>query len=309
MNNILYYISFILSVILSSLRPLLFKRYKEYFFITVYLSNLSMYLGSLLYMMYESKEKENYGLINHIKKTFLPKNIILSIMSSIRFISKQLSYILLPLSVSVPLTNLWIISAVIFDKILYAGIISSVQYISIGILLLGAILVSFDKIIGNSNRNISTMNYFYGLFSVLISIIFGGYVYTKFKDIVSVNLDPGFTMGIESGGSVIALTLIMIVGYMFNLFNIPKVEDMVIIFLLLTFLFNISIILKFIGFEKVPLVDTILISQSSIIVSVLVGFLYFKESITIHKIIGIIAIIIGSVIGIIFHSRNIKNEA
>lgn len=299
MNKLKYYIFFILSIIISSLRPIFFKKYKDYFFMSIYLSTLSMYLGSIVYMYYESREKENYNLIEHIKNSLNIENSILSIISSTRFITKQLSYILLPLSISIPLTNLWIVSATIFDKVLYNSKITIMQYISIAILFIGAILINLVKIMDIDSSN-GGGNYIYGIIAILISIISGGYIYTKFQNLVSSNLDPGYTMGIESGGSLIILTVILLIGSLSGLIKIPKIIDIVIMFVLLLFLFNISIIFKFIGFEKISVINSVFISQLSIILAVSIGFFYYNESFDIYKILGLIVIIIGSILGMLY---------
>ena len=92
-------IFFILYSILSAFRPIFFIKFKEYFLFTILLSLLSMYIGSLLFMLYEYKTQKDYDILSKIKNVFILKNIFNSCISEIRFLAKQYSYILLPLTI------------------------------------------------------------------------------------------------------------------------------------------------------------------------------------------------------------------
>lgn len=304
-----YYIFFILSAIIAAFRPVVFRKYKDYFIFGMFLSVLSMYIGSLLYMFYESRMNDNYNFKKKLLEEFNRKNLALSVISQIRFLTKQYAAILLPLTISIPLNNLWLVTATIFDKIINKTDISTMEYISIGILIIGGIIINFDKILNTKQMdNVSHINYIFGIVLILISIISGGYIYTMMQKIVSTNMDPGLTMGIESGGALILMTILLIGGLIIGKVKIPSFQGIVTMFLLLTILFNIDILFKFIGFEKISIIESIFLSQVYIFVILLIGIFYYKENITIYKIIGVIIIIIASIIGLYFQ-KNKKNTS
>ena len=107
---------FILSVVLASFRPIFYKEYKDYFFITVFFSLLSMYIGGILYSYYNLKKDET--IKDKIKYSLEPKNLIYSFISELRFILKQFAVINLPLTISIPMNNLWMLSSAYFGKVI-----------------------------------------------------------------------------------------------------------------------------------------------------------------------------------------------
>ena len=79
--------------------------------------------------------------------------------------------------------------------------------------------------------------------------------------------------------------------------NIPSVKKMVLMFLALTFLFNIDILIRFEGLSRIKQLDTIFLSQIGTIIPVMIGFLYYGEKLDMYKIAGLLTIIGGVLYG------------
>ena len=208
--NLLDYghIMFILSTILGAFRPIFYKEYKDYFFITVFFSLLSMYIGGILYMYYHLKNDEK--IKDKIKETLTTRNLMYSFISEIRFILKQIAVISLPLTISIPMNNLWMISSAYFGKVINNEVPTIIEIISIGILILGSIILNLHKMFEKNSKKFDRNSYIKGITALILSTILGGYIYSIFKHISTESQDPGLTMSIESGGSLIIATLILV---------------------------------------------------------------------------------------------------
>ena len=289
---------FTLSVILASFRPIFYKQFKEYFFMTIFLSLLSMYAGGLGFMYYNLKKEENFK--DKFLETLSSKNLLNSLLSEIRFILKQFAVISLPLTVSIPMNNLWMVSSTYFGRVINNEIPTMKQLVSIGVLIMGALILNLNKLLEASKGKNSKVNknYYRGIISLLVSTIIGGYVYSMFKKISTETKDSGFTMAVESGGALIVATFILMYDVLFcKKINIPSVKKMVLMFLALTFLFNIDILIRFEGLSRIKQLDTIFLSQIGTIIPVMIGFLYYGEKLDMYKIAGLLTIIGGVLYG------------
>lgn len=289
---------FTLSVILASFRPIFYKQFKEYFFMTIFLSLLSMYAGGLGFMYYNLKKEESFK--DKFLETLSSKNLLNSLLSEIRFILKQFAVISLPLTISIPMNNLWMVSSTYFGRVINNEIPTMKQLVSIGVLIMGALILNLNKLLEASKGKNSKVNksYYRGMISLLVSTIIGGYVYSMFKKISTETKDSGFTMAVESGGALIVATFILMYDVLFcKKINIPSVKKMVLMFLALTFLFNIDILIRFEGLSRIKQLDTIFLSQIGTIIPVMIGFLYYGEKLDMYKIAGLLTIIGGVLYG------------
>lgn len=290
------HLMFILSVILASFRPIFYKEYKDYFLITVILSLLSMYVGSILYMYYNLKEDEK--IIDKVKITLTRENIINSLISEARFMLKQYAVISLPLSISIPMNNLWMVSSTYFGKTINDETPTMNQLISISILIVGSIILNLNKIFEPSSKKFDKSTYLKGLTALLLSTTLGGYIYSVFKNITTKTQDPGLTMGIESGGSLILATLYLIYDRLTSkTINIPPLKTLILMFFSLTFLFNIDILLKFIGMARISQMETVFLSQIGNLIPIIIGFFVYKEKLDLNKILGFLVILFGTLFG------------
>lgn len=289
---------FTLSVILASFRPIFYKQFKEYFFMTIFLSLLSMYAGGIGFMYYNLKKGESFK--EKFLETLSSKNLLNSLLSEIRFILKQFAVISLPLTVSIPMNNLWMVSSTYFGRVINNEIPTMKQLVSIGVLIIGAIILNLNKLLEASKGKKSKVNknYYRGIISLLVSTIIGGYVYSMFKKISTETKDSGFTMAVESGGALIVAAFILMYDVLFcKKINIPSMKNIVLMFLALTFLFNIDILIRFEGLARIKQLDTIFLSQIGTLIPVLIGFLYYGEKLDMYKMAGLLTIIGGVLYG------------
>ena len=289
---------FTLSVILASFRPIFYKQFKDYFFMTVYLSLLSMYCGGLGMMYYNLKKGER--MQDKIIETLKPENLLNSILSELRFILKQFAVINLPLTVSIPMNNLWMVSSAYFGRVINNEIPTMKEIISIGVLIIGAIILNLNKILDSNKgkKSKTTKKYYYGIISLLVSTVLGGYIYSIFKKISTESKDSGLTMAIESGGSLIIATFLLIYDRLFcNKINMPSMMNIMKMFLLLTFLFNIDILIRFEGLSRIKQLDTLFLSQIGTFIPVMIGLFFYGEKMDMYKIVGLLTIIGGVLYG------------
>lgn len=288
-----YYIA---AMFLAAFRPIFFKQYKDYFAMTVYLSLLAMFSGGVGYMYYNLKDDEN--IKDKVLESLSRENIINSLISELRFILKQFAVINLPLSVSIPMNNLWMVSSAYFAKKINNEIPSRNQIISIIILIFGTIILNLNKVFGEKKKPKVFRNYYKGIISLLLSTILGGYIYSVFKKISTETQNPGFTMSVESGGSLIVATILLILERLFvRKIKVPPFKEMIKMFIGLVLVFNVDIILMFTGLSKIKQLDTIYLSQIATIIPVFIGLTYYKEKLDIYKIIGLLTIIFGVIFG------------
>ena len=265
---------------------------------TIFLSLLSMYAGGLGFMYYNLKKEESFK--DKFLETLSSKNLLNSLLSEIRFILKQFAVISLPLTISIPMNNLWMVSSTYFGRVINNEIPTMKQLVSIGVLIMGALILNLSKLLEASKGKNSKVNknYYRGMISLLVSTIIGGYVYSMFKKISTETKDSGFTMAVESGGALIVATFILMYDVLFcKKINIPSVKKMVLMFSALTFLFNIDILIRFEGLSRIKQLDTIFLSQIGTIIPVMIGFLYYGENLDMYKIAGLLTIIGGVLYG------------
>ena len=289
---------FTLSVVLASFRPIFYKQFKDYFFMIVYLSLLSMYSGGLGVMYYNLKKGESFK--EKVIETLKPENLLNSLISELRFILKQFAVINLPLTISIPMNNLWMVSSAYFGKVINKEIPTLKEMISVAVLIIGAIVLNLNTLLksGAGKKSKMTKSYYRGIVSLLVSTILGGYIYSIFKKISTETKDSGFTMAVESGGSLIIATFLLIYDRLFcKKINMPSPMNIVKMFLALTLLFNIDIIIRFEGLSRIKQLDTLFLSQIGTLIPIMVGFLYYGEKMDMYKIAGLVTIIGGVLYG------------
>ena len=289
---------FTLSVVLASFRPIFYKQFKDYFFMIVYLSLLSMYSGGLGVMYYNLKKGESFK--EKVIETLKPENLLNSLISELRFILKQFAVINLPLTISIPMNNLWMVSSAYFGKVINKEIPTLKEMISVAVLIIGAIVLNLNTLLKlrAGKKSKMTKSYYRGIVSLLVSTILGGYIYSIFKKISTETKDSGFTMAVESGGSLIIATFLLIYDRLFcKKINMPSPMNIVKMFLALTLLFNIDIIIRFEGLSRIKQLDTLFLSQIGTLIPIMVGFLYYGEKMDMYKIAGLVTIIGGVLYG------------
>jgi len=275
--------AYITSVIISAFRPLLFKHYKDYMLYTIIVSLFSMWIGSVVYQLYEGGPSK---VLSGIKNSIKWENIKLSLLSEARFITKMFSLLFLPVSVSVPLSELKIISGAYFDNIINNVSYTPQKVISIILLIISGTFIGLGDYADKGRTTLS--NYIFGGILMLISIILGGYMLIKFRNI-AIEKGPGETMMIESTGSLILLAPLLL------LIKHPPWRLSLILLLSTTLVFNIDILLKFIGLRGITIYQAIIFSAISTLISAILGAFMFGESLTTMKLVGL-AVMISTII-------------
>ena len=126
-------------------------------------------------------DKNIFGLTsNPFKNAILPPVILLSIVSIIRFATQYLSFTILPISVSLPMTALTTFSVILFAYLLRGQEITINQKIAAALVTIGIIIINMNKILSNTNeaRSIKNSHYIFGVIILLLAILLNGYLLT-----------------------------------------------------------------------------------------------------------------------------------
>ena len=188
------------------------------------------------------------------------------------------------------------VSSTYFGKVINNEVPTMKQIISIIFLIIGSIILNLQQILDSrkGKKMKLSLNYYRGIISLIASTVLGGYIFSVFKNISTKTQDSGYTMAIESGGALIVATFILIYDVMFcKKINIPTIKNIFLMFIALTFLFNINILLRFYGLSKIKQLDTIYLSQIGTIIPLLTGIFYYKEKLDKFKIVGLFTILMA----------------
>lgn len=268
-----------LSAFIAAFRPVLFKHYKDYLLFTVIISLLSMWIGSVVYKWYEDGIE---GVKDGIHVSLEWENIKLSLLSEIRFLSKAFSLLFLPISVAVPLSELYIASAAFFDSYINGTQYDLKKILSIVILIISGTLIGWTDY--KASPGTSLFKYLFGGLLMVGSVILGGYMLIKFQNFDK-RFSAGTTLMTESMGSLILLLPLLAV------IKWPPKHLVFILLAATTFLFNIDIILKFVGLKDITSYQAIVLGTITTIVGTALGPYLFNEHMTWVKLFALIILI------------------
>ena len=295
-------IQYIIALIISVLRPVLFKQYKEYITITLVLSILSMLLYSLSSFGYKYQtgviDKEK--LTKKLKGGVTPKNIFISFLSQLRFTLKFICISVLPLSISIPIAKLDIVFTELFNYYINEVPITFNLILSTGALLIGLFILNYNKIMNTSSTDKYNPLYLMGL---IFSTIFVGFLNVYYSNYDKENEEDDVVYTESAGALVVAL----IVCYYYvstKKEKIPDIKTIGTIFILCLLVFNTSIYIKWKLLKTEPLIRNQLIMNMTIPITFIVGILYYKEKFDTMKFIGIIIILFS----ITYYSYTSKNK-
>lgn len=305
MSTLYYQVLFALAAFIASFRPIFFRAYKSNFLVTIWLSLLSMYIGFLVmtYVKNPNQSFEEYK--QQIMKPYQIKNMLFSVLHELKFVAMQYSFLLLPLTFAVPLSLLHIPFTILFDYAIHKNPITYSEGITTLLLLVGILFTKHSTSKSSKSSKSSTWNgsIFHemykirGILSAIFSAIVGSYVYIMLSDIDKKTQDPFYIIGIESGLALILVSILVFGGYFMGKLSFPSLLTMSKMFLILTFIFNLDNVFKFIGLEKVSVVESLFISQIYLISSFVLGVLYYKEVFTRKKLFGLLLVILSSIWG------------
>ena len=289
--NVVTFIKYSFALMISVLRPILFKEYKKYISSTMLISILCLLIysnGIFIYKYYTGiidKEK----LYEKMKKGISLKNVLISCISQIRFSLKFICISMLPLSISIPIAKLDIIFTEFFDYLINGQPITYNIISSTILLLIGIFILNYDKIMNNKSSDNYKLIYLIGL---IISTILVGFINVYYSNYDKHN-DVEDVMYTESAGALIIALIICYYNISRKKEKKPDIKTILTIFLVTLFIFNGSIVLKWELLKTEPLIRNQLIMNLSIPITFLIGLFYYKEKLNIKKFIGLIFVMTG----------------
>ena len=279
-------IAYIISTIIAGFRPALFKHYKKYMVFSIIISLISMWVGSALYLYYT-------GGIDCMKSGIMESakwdNMRISLLSEAKFISKWLALIFLPLSVVVPIAQFNFITAIVFDHLINGAPYSITKIISIILLVGSGIMIGLsDYRLSSKLSSHNPMYYAGGIILMLGHVVLSGYMLISFQNI-DIKEGPGKTLMIQSTGALLLLLpLLLIIEW-------PSWKGILMLLLGTTLVFNIGMLLQFIGLREISTYSAIVFGVITTIVGTILGPILFNDTMTFMKVIGL-AIIVGVVV-------------
>lgn len=300
--SILYYqLLFALSVLFASFRPIFFRAYKSDFLVAIWLSLLSMYIGFLVMTYMKNPDQSFDQYKEQIMKPYRMKNMLYSLLHELKFVAMQYSFMVLPLTFSVPLSLLYIPFTLLFDYFINNNPLTISELGATLFMLIGILFTKTESIKKQSKQSkegfLHKAYEMRGIISGILGTILGSYVYIMLSDIDKKTKDPFYIIGIESGLALVLISILVLGGYLMGTVTMPSLSTMTKMFVLLTFLFNLDAVFKYIGLEKVPVLQSLFISQLYLLVSFLIGVMYYKEAFTTNKMIGLVIVLLSSLYG------------
>lgn len=325
MNFTIGIVSMFLTLVLSALRPVIFKKAKFNIINSLFMSSIAMLLFSGIYLLYKWYKDPDYFTIDNKNKNIfnltsnpfynavIPTIFFLSVLSQIRFATQYYSYSHLPISVTVPMTALTTFVVIGFAHYLNKQEITNKQLISAGIVFIGIIVLNLNKILGNSKEanSITHSTYIFCIIILLLSILLNGYLLTEYKDMVE-NVTPLQVMYNESFGAFCLMLLVMII-YIFTSSKTmkkftgitkitPTLTETKNFFIAFFFIFNFAIVTRFVALKNLNVIVMAILLNLKVVLSLVFGKFFFNEEITTSKIIGATLIIMASIM-ITYYSK------
>ena len=202
----------------------------------------------------------------------------------------------LPFSMVVPISLSWIVFSLFFNKIMRGVDITSEKIISTVIVITGVLIMQYHHFNSKTQKNME--NKYIGVLIgiLLISRIFKAYQvnlikiveeYVTYKDAILMDY-----------GILVILNIIMYLIYLYSPVKLWKVsfpdkKDVLKLVLVNIFIVCLSIKLRYESIENLPQNRYALISSTNIIVAVVLGKLFFGESIKPNQILGAAVVIFG----------------
>lgn len=236
-----------------------------------------------------------------IMKPYRMKNMLYSLLHELKFVAMQYSFMVLPLTFSVPLSLLYIPFTLLFDYFINNNPLTISELGATLFMLIGILFTKTESIKKQSKQSkegfLHKAYEMRGIISGILGTILGSYVYIMLSDIDKKTKDPFYIIGIESGLALVLISILVLGGYLMGTVTIPSLSTMTKMFVLLTFLFNLDNVFKYIGLEKVPVLQSLFISQLYLLVSFLIGVMYYKEAFTTNKMVGLVIVLLSSLYG------------
>jgi len=331
MNDLVIgYASIIAELILVNATPVFFKYVKYNIINILVISAISSVLFSALYLAYRYFYDNTYfkknihtkdipnilGLtanpIENLKNT---KVLGISMLNQIVSFSKYAAILFLPISIAIPLQSLSIFLVLFFSSYINKDKITSIDYIASCISIVGIICIQWNIIVSGSSGNKIT-GYLFGLGLLFFSMCLNSYVFTITKDMSNI-ITPQETMLDLNFGGLLLITLMwciyanlpstLIHQYISSKTrSFPTMDELKIAILFFMTIANISNLLYFISLEYLPEITVSIFLNADIFFSLILGYIFFNESISISKVVGCIIIMISCLLIVLKDTDRMK---
>ena len=249
---------------------------------------IKIYINYIQDATYYKKEK-NIGNNNPFNNLLSKEALIIGLSGSLQFLINLFVLKKIPFSLFIPISNLWIFFSLFFEYLIL-NIDSNFYTILSFIIFVFGILI-FSNTFMTSIKYKKEHNFY--LILLLLSCIIRGFhiTYVKkqseyFKDDELLLMDFFISF---------IVSIFVYIGYVFLNKNtkLPTLNNLVILILVTLILDNLKNYLKFISISNLSEEIYILLYNTSIIFSIIFGYLIFNEKITKNKIIGIVIMLIS----------------
>lgn len=288
MNSALATFIYGITTILYSFIGLFIKTFPEQstFFLTI--TSFLLYFSTLIIILIQKKNP---------KKIFQGKNSLYSGLSAISTICQTIGYILLPVSVSIPIGNITIVFTYLFDYLLNNYKFTITDYIAIPLIVIGSIVINLNKIINNNknDNNISGYIYLIGIISLLSSTIMSGYLFNVFYDLDKEDGEIQ-TLNIANGFLTFMMTIVYPLGLYLGKIALPELKSSGILTLVAIFFVVIPKYIRYFLYPSINETIVVAINATGIIISIILARIFLKENLSRNKILGIGIVVIGVIL-------------
>lgn len=316
-----------------SLIPVILKKFNIPLQYIITLGLLAVFIPSII--IFKSYKSKKYKL----KDLFKKQKIIIGILNTIYIHCLYIGFKILPVSIAIPIFMLSPIIMSFFDRFINKNDLNIGQLLFLIISFIGIILVVFSK----SKKSINNKNY--GIILMICSAILYSYIFTILKDNKNEKQKPistptptpiqnsnhiGFDfyeinyqlLTLNIIPTIISLFISIVIFIVFNtnkkilptflqytcsLSSYKCINPLHILFLFIAFfiLSYLGNILYLYAYNNLSIATYGIIENMEVIASLIIGYFFMKEKITILKIIGCF-LIVGGIIGEILIKKNKK---
>jgi drug/metabolite transporter (DMT)-like permease len=275
------YIYLTLFVLLQSITPIFIKKQKKYLLINTFITVVVIFVSMSLYYYYKKKDA------SYITK-FDIQSLYPGFLTQITTLLLLYSLTILPSYIAIPLSSLGIIFISMFDIIINKTVYTSIKYIQMLLLLLGICIINY-KIIFIRKQKIEYNPL--GIVLIVISCIITGYMYTFLRDNTIKEKDSSKTIILQYKGSLLFLLLFFGINILLGKkIDIPSTKYIIMFTIFVLCIMSPLTYLNTGAIAKLPQLQSAIFSNISIIISLIISVLYFKEKINVVQFVGIIII-------------------
>ena len=240
----------------------------------------------ILTTVFTNKDIQNDMINNHILDYFNKDGFILSLTGSIQYILGIYLLKKLPLSLTIPISSSWLMISIIFEKILLDIDFNYIKLFIMLFFMLGLILVNYHHFKNKKGVNINYLS----IVLLLISVSCKAFqqIYIKF---VSNKYSTSKIILIDFLWGLIFNILLCIINFKDVFKSLNKIKSILYLFIVVFITQNLKVYSKFNGIKKINIDLWDLISNLTIILSIIFGYICFNEKINIMQIIGSIIMI------------------